>query len=102
MSKADRTKLGLPILRLSTKIVTVENAGANKGKYVTRLPFKQLSPDAAHADTFTDFPTSLISLGKTSDDGNISMFTKDGVNVYNEEDVLITCKNKPILVGKRD
>ena len=41
-------------------------------------------------------------MGRTSDDGNILVFTKDGVSVYNEEDVLITCNNKPILVGKRD
>ena len=43
-----------------------------------------------------------MNVGKTSDDGNISVFTKDGVSVYNEEVVLITCKTKPILVGKRD
>ena len=52
VSKADRTKLGLPILRISTKRVTVANSGASKVKYVTRLPFKQLSPYAAQADTF--------------------------------------------------
>ena len=75
MSESDRTKLGLPILRISKK---------SKGKYVTRLPFKQLSSDAAQSDTFEDFPTSLMSMGKTSDDGNISVFTKDGVSVYNE------------------
>ena len=38
---------------------------------------------------------------KTADDGNVSIFTKDGVTVYKEEDVLITCQRKPILVGKR-
>ena len=102
MSKADRTKLGLPILRISTKRVTVANAGASKVKYVTILPFKQLSPSAAEADTFEDFPTSLMSVGKTLDNGNVSVFTKEGVKLYNEEDVLITCKSKPILVGKRD
>ena len=81
VSKADRTKLGLPILRLSTKRVTVANAGASKGKYVTRLPFKQSSPYATQADTFEDFPTSLMNVGRTSEDGNISVFTKDGVSV---------------------
>ena len=99
--EADRKKLGLPILRISTKRVTVENSGASKGKYVTRLLFKQLSPNAAQADKFEDFPTSLMSMGKTSDNGNASVFTKEGVKLYNEEDVLITCKSKPILVGKR-
>ena len=43
-----------------------------------------------------------MSVGKTSDDGNVLVFTKEGVKVYNEEDVLITCKSRPILVGKRD
>ena len=90
VSKADRTKLGLPILRLSTKRVTVANAGASKGKYVTRLSFKQLSSNASQSDTFEDLPTLLMSVGKTSDDGNVLVFTKEGVKVYNEEDVLIT------------
>ena len=81
MSKADHTKLRLPILRLSTKRITVANAGDSKGKYVTRLPFKQLSPYVSRSDTFEDFPTSLISVGRTSDDVNISVFTKDGVSV---------------------
>jgi hypothetical protein len=40
-----------------------------------------------------------MSVGKTADDGTISIFTKDGVTVHNEQDVLITCKGEPILVG---
>ena len=43
-----------------------------------------------------------MSVGKTADDGNVSIFTKDGVTVYKEEDVLITCHRKLILVDKRD
>ena len=43
-----------------------------------------------------------MSMGKTSDDVNVSVFNKEDVKVYKEEDVLITCKCKPILVGKRD
>ena len=43
-----------------------------------------------------------MSVGKTCDDGNIAIFTEDGVTVHNEQDVLITCKGKPILVGVRD
>ena len=38
----------------------------------------------------------------TADDGTVSVFTKEGVNVFKEEDVLITCKGKPILIGVRD
>ena len=57
---------------------------------------------AAEADTFEEFPTSLMSVSKKADDGNVSIFTKEGVIVTKEEDVLITCKRKPILVGKLD
>jgi hypothetical protein len=41
-------------------------------------------------------------MGKTADDGTISIFTKDGVTVHKEMDVLITCKGEPILIGVRD
>ena len=40
-----------------------------------------------------------MSVGKTSDNGTISIFTKDGITVHKEHDVLITCKGKPILIG---
>ena len=43
-----------------------------------------------------------MSVGKTSDDGNVSIFTHDKVQVYKEADVLITCKGKQILIRKRD
>ena len=49
-----------------------------------------ISSIAAHTDTFTDFPSSLLSVGHIS--------TKDGVTVYNDQDVLITCLGKPILI----
>ena len=89
-------------MRISDKKVGVSNGGACNGKYVTTLPFPQLSSKAAEADRFEEFPTSLMSVGKTADDGNVSIFTKYGVTVYKEEDVLITCQRNPILVGKRD
>jgi hypothetical protein len=41
----------------------------------------------------------LMSVGKTSNNSTISVFTKTGVTVFKEEDVLITCKGKPILIG---
>jgi hypothetical protein len=40
-----------------------------------------------------------MSMGKTSDGGLVSVFKKEGANVFKEEDVLITCKGKPILIG---
>jgi hypothetical protein len=54
------------------------------------------------ANTFQDFPTSLISIGKMANNDTVSVFTKEGVNVFKEEDVLITCKGKPILIRVRD
>ena len=49
-----------------------------------------------------EFSTSLMSVGHTIDNSNMSIFTKDDVKVYREEDVLITYKGVAILIGKRD
>ena len=87
---------------MSAKKLVVANGGACNSKYVTTLPFPQLSNRAAEADTFKEFPTYLMSVGKTADGGNVSIFTKERVPVFKEEDVLITCQRKPIIVGKRD
>ncbi len=43
-----------------------------------------------------------MSVGKTAHDGMISIFTKDGVMVHKKQDILITCKGKPILIRVRD
>ncbi len=43
-----------------------------------------------------------MSVGKVADDGNVSIFTKDGVTVHNEHDVLITCQGKSLFIGVRD
>eukprot|EP00804_Cyclotella_cryptica_P017378 CCRYP_020245-RA/>CCRYP_020245-RA protein AED:0.38 eAED:0.38 QI:0/-1/0/1/-1/1/1/0/351 len=43
-----------------------------------------------------------MSVGKTADDGTISIFTKDGVTIHKENDVLITCHGKPLLIAVRD
>jgi hypothetical protein len=92
ISKHNRHKAGLPILRPSTWQVGVANGGTSNAKYVTQLPFQKLSAQSRQADTFQDFPTSLMSVGKTSDDGTVLVFMKEGVNVFKEEDILITCK----------
>jgi hypothetical protein len=102
ISEKDRRKAGLPIMSTSTRKVGVANGGTSKAKYVTQLPFRQLSAQAMQADTFQDFPTSLMSVGKTADNDTVSVFTKESVNVFKEEDVLITCKGEPILIGIRD
>jgi hypothetical protein len=102
LSERDRINVGLPILRPSTKRVGVANGGTSTARHVSRLPFKQLSDRAASADSFEEFPSSLMSVGKTSDYGTISIFTKEGVTVHKEQDVLITCKGKPMLIGIRD
>eukprot|EP00804_Cyclotella_cryptica_P019513 CCRYP_006650-RA/>CCRYP_006650-RA protein AED:0.36 eAED:0.36 QI:0/-1/0/1/-1/1/1/0/427 len=102
LSEADCHLANLPILRPSTKRVGVANGSTSMGKHATTLPFPLLSQTAAAADSFDDFPTSLMSVGKTSDDGTISIFTKDGVTIHKEQDVLITCHGKPLLIGVRD
>ena len=102
LSEHDRRAARLPILRPSNKRVGVANGSVSKATNVTRLPFSRLSERAATADTFPDFPTSLMSVGTTSDDGTISIFTRNGVTVHKEEDVLITCRGAPVLIGKRD
>jgi hypothetical protein len=73
----------------------------SQAKFVTQLLFKDLSAKAKQADTCQDFPSSM-SVGKTANDGTISIFTKNGVTVHKETDVLITCKGEPILIGVRD
>ncbi len=98
ISKHNERKAGLPILRPSTRRVGVVNGGTSKAKYVTQLGFCKLSAQSMQADTFQDFPTSLMSMGKTADTSLVSVFMKEGVNVFKEEDVLITCKGQPILI----
>ncbi len=78
------------------------NGGVSQEKIVTQLPFKDLSAKAKQADTFQDFPSSLMSIGETANNGTISIFTKNGVTVHKETDILITCKGKPILIGVHD
>ena len=100
VSEEDRLKAGMPILRKSTKRVGVANAGTCQGKWETELPLPQLSKRAANADFFDKFPTSLMSVDKTNGNRNVSIFTKDGATtVHKEEEVLITCKGAPILIG---
>ena len=80
----------------------VANGGTSHSVNATSLPFPQLSSTARQAHSFTDFPHSLMSVGKTADDGTVSIITKDGVIVHRESKVLITCQGKPIFVGVRD
>ena len=102
MSEANRIGLGLSILRPSHKRVAVSNVRTSKGQYVTRLPFPQLSTSTSEADAFEVFPSSLMSVGKTSNDGNVSIFNDEKVQVYKEAYVLINCRGKPIHIVKQD
>ncbi|KAL7529670.1 hypothetical protein ACHAWF_003074 [Thalassiosira exigua] len=43
-----------------------------------------------------------MSVGKVADDNVVSIFTKHGAAAYKENDVLITCKDEPILVDLCD
>ena len=97
-----RKEAGLSITGKSIKRVAMADGNVNKGRYQVKLPFEGLSTQANAGDTFEQFNDSLMSVGRVNDDGNISIFTSDGVTVHKEEDVLITCKGKPIFVGVRD
>ena len=82
--------------------MNVANGKTCKAKFVTQLPFQTMYTSARTANTFTEFPHSLMSVGKTADNRMISIFTKSGVTVHKEHDVLIRMKGKPILIGVRD
>ncbi len=92
MGEHDRKQAGLPILRKSTKQVGAANGEVSSGNNVTTLPIPDVDTTLTEADTFDDFPYSLMSVGQTSDAGTVSIFPKDGVTVHKEQDVLITCK----------
>jgi hypothetical protein len=102
ISENDCQTAGLPILKQSSKRVGVANGGSSKAKYVTRLPVPNMLHKATQADSLVDFPTSLMSVGKTADDSTVSIFTKEDVTVLKEEDLPIKCKGEPILIGVRD
>ena len=42
-----------------------------------------------------------MSLVKTADDGNVSIFTKEGVTVYKGKDALLICQRNPNNIVKR-
>ena len=102
ISKNNRKQANMPAVRKSIIQVGVANGKTSQAVNITRLPFKGMSDEATRADTFDDFKNSLLSVGKFADDGITSILTKDGVTVHKEEDVLITCKGKPLLIGCRD
>ena len=55
----------------------------SKECHATSLP--TVIKRATKADTFTNVPKLLMSVGKTSDDGTISIFTKTGVTVHKKQ-----------------
>ena len=76
LSKAGRVEAHMFILQKSTKRVKTANGGTSTAIYVTPLPLPRLSKVAAEAHKFEDVPTSLLSVGKVNDDGNVSIFMK--------------------------
>ena len=80
LSEQDRARTQLPILRRSTKFVGVANGDTSRGTYVTRLPVWDLPDHATEANTFKEFPHSLMSVGKTADTGTIFIFTRETPN----------------------
>jgi hypothetical protein len=99
---ADRQAAGLPILRPSSKQVAVANGQLSMAKHESRLSLTVFSPMPRKRTCSTISHKSLMSAGKVSDNGTISIFTRDGVTVHREEDVLVTCKGAPLLIGVRD
>jgi hypothetical protein len=99
ISEHDQHKACLSVLRPSTWRVGVANVGTSTAKYLTQLPFYNLSAHLRQADTFQDFLTSLMSVGKTSDNCTVSVFMKESINIFREEDVLITCKGESVHIG---
>ena len=102
IKETDRKAFGLPILRKSNKRVQSASKNISSGINVTRLPIPNLPTKATTADTFNNWSSNLLSVGRVAEADTISVFTKRGVKVYKEHDVLITCKGEPILIGKRD
>ena len=80
ISKANWRETGLPILCRSTKLVGVANDTISQGQSVTKLA--ALLTGAAKADTFCDFPSSLMSVGKTANLDHTSLFKKDRATVH--------------------
>ena len=80
-NETDQAHAVLPILKPPTKKVGVSNGGVSVGTHVTRLPFTQLYHKASTEETFTDYPNSFVSVGKTANDYTVSVFTKDKVKV---------------------
>ena len=102
IKESHRKAAHLPAIRKSKKRVGVADGRVSKGITVTKLPIPQLEEEAASADTFNKWSSNLLSVGKLADADTLSIFNKDGVEVYKEDDVLITYKGRPILIGKRD
>lgn len=81
----------------------VTNGSTSKVLYVSHLPVPHLPPNASQANSFGNFPHSLMSDDKTCDDSTISIFSQEGVTtIHREHDVLLTCKDEPKLIGVLD
>lgn len=61
-----------------------------------------MSALAAEADTFENFLLALMSVGKVSEDGHVSVFKDQGVYIgFREQVVLVTCKEELLLIRVR-
>jgi hypothetical protein len=104
LSKKDHVKAGLPILQPSTRnMYGWGDQWRNKPgstHHPTTVP--QTISTGKASRHFPGLPNVIMSVSEISVDGTISVFTKTGITVFKEEDVLITCKGKPILIGVQD
>ncbi|KAL7528095.1 hypothetical protein ACHAWF_002435 [Thalassiosira exigua] len=95
LSKADCERARLPILRPSTKRVSMANGHISHRKQA-RLPFKGLSDAGARADSLDH------ECGQDRQRGAVSIFTRHGITAYKQSNVLITCRGELLLVDIHD
>ena len=102
-TEVDRATLNMPILRPSTKRVAVANGKVEHGVHRTVLPLPDSIPsEIRQGDSFNSFTNTLLSVGRMANAGYTSIFTKHGVQVIKDEDVLIRLQGKPVMIGIRD
>ncbi|KAL7525323.1 hypothetical protein ACHAWF_003160, partial [Thalassiosira exigua] len=95
----------LPTGKPSSRVVGVPNGQAIRGKEEALLPMSQLRDGAREGDILQGLAhNSLVGVPKLAANGYTTIFYPDGkgVEVYDEQDVVIEAKNAPKLRGWQD
>ena len=85
----------------SSKVVSMPN-GKLEGAGEKYIMENDLREPANQADSIPSLKKTLVSTSKFADAGYISVFDKDGVQVYDAETTKIVPSQKPVLSGWRD